>query len=339
MNTLAQLGVAVGEAAAMCRRLGVMPREIWTGGHARELQRHIGGGFPGNPDSACVDWRIVDDEDEGVKFAGGWRETFCCNGGQFGDKVHEPTETAEKAVYPLPVEMTGRYRLLGRINYRWDVEDDSETAVAVFSGGRRVNLKWNQAVRSGEWNEIGVVELSPGASLELDVKASRGTIVADAFAISAKRHCVRGSVSESSRYEKLHPRFAKALAFMRRPDASRLPCGRYEIDGSNCWATISSASLKPFSEDNRYEVHREFIDIHVPITGSETIGVATPDPKVFESFNVEKDCVLFNAKGDLWTLDPGEFAIFFPERGAHAPGLSADGPRTIRKLVIKVRDI
>lgn len=102
-----------------------------------------------------------------------------------------------------PLKMPGRYRLLGRINYRWDVEDDSETAVAVFSGGRRVNLKWNQAVRSGEWNEI---------------------------------------------------------------------------DGSNCWATISSASLKPFSEDNRYEVHREFIDIHVPITGSETIGVAMPDP-------------------------------------------------------------
>ena len=37
-------------------------------------------------------------------------------------------------------------------------------------------------------------------------------------------------------------------------------------------------------------------------------------------------------------LKPGEFAIFFPEKGAHAPGLSSDGPRKIRKLVIKVRD-
>ena len=86
-------------------------------------------------------------------------------------------------------------------------------------------------------------------------------------------------------------------------------------------------------------MHRAFIDIQSPITGCETIGVAKPDPKVFEGFNVEEDYVLFNAKGEPWTLKPGEFAIFFPERGAHAPGLSVDGPRTIRKLVVKVRDL
>ena len=148
---------------------------------------------------------------------------------------------------------------------------------------------------------------------------------------------IRGTVSESASYESLHPRFAKAFAFMRRSDLAELPCGRYEIDGSNCWAMISNASLKPFSDDNKYEVHRAFIDIQSPITGCETIGVAKPDPKVFEGFNVEKDYVLFNAKGEPWTLKPGEFVIFFPERGAHAPGLSTDGPRTIRKLVVKVR--
>ena len=55
------------------------------------------------------------------------------------------------------------------------------------------------------------------------------------------------------------------------------------------------------------------------------------------TFDVEKDYVLFKAKGEPWTLTPGEFAIFFPEEGAHAPCLSADGPRRIRKLVVKVR--
>ena len=183
MNTLAQLGVAVGEAAAMCRRLGVMPRGIWTGGHARELQRLIGGDFPGNPDPAYAGWRIVDDEDDGVKFYGEWREEFCCCGGQVGDKVHEPTKKAEKAVYPLPVEKPGRYRLMGRANYCWYAKEDSETAIAVVTDNRRISLKWNQAVNSGEWNEIGLVDLSPGSVLELDVKASRGMVVADAFAI------------------------------------------------------------------------------------------------------------------------------------------------------------
>ena len=148
----------------------------------------------------------------------------------------------------------------------------------------------------------------------------------------------RGRIAECARYESLHPRFAKAFAFMRRPDLADLPCGRYEIDGSNCWAMVQEASLKPHADENMYEVHRAFIDIQAPITGIETIGVTEPEPKAFDGFDVEKDYVLFRAKGEPWTLKPGEFAIFFPEKGAHAPGLSADGPRTIRKLVIKVRD-
>ena len=148
----------------------------------------------------------------------------------------------------------------------------------------------------------------------------------------------RGRIAECARYESLHPRFAKAFAFMRRPDLADLPCGRYEIDGSNCWAMVQEVSLKPFVDENKYEVHRAFIDIQAPITGSETIGVTEPEPKVFDGFNVEKDYVLFMAKGEPWTLKPGEFAIFLPEKGAHAPGLSSDGSRSIRKLVIKVRN-
>ena len=42
-----------------------------------------------------------------------------------------------------------------------------------------------------------------------------------------------------------------------------------------------------------------------PITGSETIGITEPEPKVFDGFNVEKDYVLFMAKGEPWTLKPG----------------------------------
>lgn len=148
---------------------------------------------------------------------------------------------------------------------------------------------------------------------------------------------VRGRIAECEKHENLHPRFAKAFEFMRRPDLAELPCGRYEIDGSNCWAMVQEVVLKPFAEENKYEVHRAFIDIQAPISGSETFGVAKPDPKVFDGFDTTKDYVLFNAKGQPWTLEPGEFAIFFPENGAHAPGLSPDGPRTIRKLVIKVR--
>lgn len=160
----------------------------------------------------------------------------------------------------------------------------------------------------------------------------------DPTAADAPPAHVRGKISESAKHEDWHPIFAKAFEFLRRPDLAELPCGRYDIDGSNCWAMVQEVSLKPFADENQYEVHRAFIDIQAPITGSETIGIAKPEPSVFDGFTNEKDYALFKAKGEPWTLKPGEFAVFFPEKGAHAPGLSSDGPRKIRKLVIKVRD-
>ena len=81
---------------------------------------------------------------------------------------------------------------------------------------------------------------------------------------------VRGRIAECEKYESLHPRFAKAFEFMRRPDLAELPCGRYEIDGSNCWVMVSEVALKPFADENQYEVHRAFIDIQSPISGNET---------------------------------------------------------------------
>ena len=60
--------------------------------------------------------------------------------------------------------------------------------------------------------------------------------------------CVFGSLGDCARYEGLHPHFAEAFAFLRRADLAQLPCGRYEIAGPDCWATISEAALKPFSD-------------------------------------------------------------------------------------------
>ena len=154
--------------------------------------------------------------------------------------------------------------------------------------------------------------------------------------LSANAH-VRGRIAQSEKYANLHPRFPKAFEFMRRADLPKLPCGRYEIDGTNSWALIMDVALKPFAEKNQYEVHRDFIDIQAPISGNETIGVAKPAAGMFAGANAGKSDILFQDKGEQWTLVPEDFAVFFPKEGAHAPGLTLEGQKTIRKLVIKVR--
>jgi YhcH/YjgK/YiaL family protein len=139
--------------------------------------------------------------------------------------------------------------------------------------------------------------------------------------------------------EKTHPCLAKAFEFMSRPDLASLAPGRYEIDGDNCWAMIQESDLKPVTDGPaQFEFHRAYIDVQAPISGSETYGViTTPPAEAAKPFAAGTDYALFKAKCAYVTLHPGEFAVFFPGGGAHAPGLSSDGPRKLRKLVVKVK--
>ena len=150
---------------------------------------------------------------------------------------------------------------------------------------------------------------------------------------------VRARIADCDRYAALNPHFPKAFAFLRRADLADLKPGRYEIDGDNCWAMVQEVSLTPFADGAKVEAHRKYVDIQSPLTGEETIGEVTMDAKLRAlPFDEEKDCVLFDAPSRPVTLRPGEFAIYLPPDGAHAPGHSQNGARTIRKLVIKVKN-
>ena len=185
MNTLAQLGCAVGEAAALCKEGGYLPRALYTGGHARTLQRRLGGDFPGNPDPEKLSWAYVDDEDEGVRFSGKWNLNWNHSGGQRGDRTHYSADRDATAEYPLPVKNAGCYRLMGLVPHLFLWERVPIVDISVMSGEKRMEVQWNQYPGSGFWKELGVFDLRPGATLQLrrseSCKGDR--IVADGFAI------------------------------------------------------------------------------------------------------------------------------------------------------------
>lgn len=184
INTLSQLGVAAGEAAAMCRELGETPRGIYKGGHVRKLQERLGGGFPGVPDAKTAGWLIVDDESDGVEFGKGWRKMHNANGDQVGDWYHKASDKSSETVeYPLPVKGAGRYTLMGKIPYLWSAKPGAETAFEICSGGRTKEFVADQAQRTGQWVKLGEFDLAPGATLRIVPAKSKGLIVADGFAL------------------------------------------------------------------------------------------------------------------------------------------------------------
>lgn len=194
INTLGQLGVAAGEAAALCKKHSICPRGVYTGGYVRELQSNLGGSFPGRPDPAMAGWLLVDDEDEGVKFGKGWVKTHSSLGEQTGEYVHfagghawgpDPAMLphCEDAVFPLPVKEAGRYRLMGKIPFVRTTPAGSSTTIEVESGGKVTVFSWNQAYNPGKWAEVGVLRLEKGAKLRIVPKRSRGQVAADVFAL------------------------------------------------------------------------------------------------------------------------------------------------------------
>ena len=183
ISTLSQLGIAAGEAAAMCRELDETPRGIWKGGHVRKLQERLGGGFPGVPDAKTAGWLIVDDDSEGVKIGKGWKRFTNTNGGYVGMCAYSPGKNAEPVMYPLPVREAGRYTLMGRVPYAYSAKPGSATAFEIVSGGKTTAFTADQAQSTGEWVKLGEFDIEPGSTLTLIPAKSNGHVVADGFAL------------------------------------------------------------------------------------------------------------------------------------------------------------
>lgn len=174
---------------------------------------------------------------------------------------------------------------------------------------------------------IGLLSVAVGASVlgpSVDVPLNRPPFVID-------------RIESCMKYEKLHPLFEKAFSFLRRSDLAELTVGRYEIEEGNCWAIIQECRLKPFGDIQRLEVHRSFIDIQAPIDGPETYGLADTKGNLYQPFDEGKDVGFADVKTLPVTVRPGEFAIFFPVDGGHAPGKTTDLTTMRKKIVIKVR--
>jgi hypothetical protein len=162
----------------------------------RELQRRLGGDFPGNPDPEKAAWLIIDDETPGVKFGEGWKFINNANGGQVGEGSHFPPggecwgvelkrgiKGADDPVYPLPVVKKGTYTLLGRVPYQHSAHADSKTVFEIVSGGVTNRFDANQAISTGDWLKLGEFELSPESTLRIITSESYGTVIADGFAL------------------------------------------------------------------------------------------------------------------------------------------------------------
>lgn len=135
-------------------------------------------------------------------------------------------------------------------------------------------------------------------------------------------------------YEALHPEFAKAFAFLRRPDLAELAPGRHAVDGERVYAMVAKGPGRAPGEA-LLEVHDNYLDIQYVLAGVDDMGwkprAACERPA--QAYDPRADVAFFADEPESWlNLRPGRFAVFFPE-DAHMPMVSTD---ELHKVIVKV---
>ena len=119
-----------------------------------------------------------------------------------------------------------------------------------------------------------------------------------------------GSLTQTKRFEILHPDFKKVFEYVR---------------SGNC------------REAAKLEAHNRFIDIQIPLLQEETFGWEERGRLAMEEeegYQVQNDILFYQERPALYfTLPVGDFVIFFPE-DAHAPCI---GNGKMKKMVVKVK--
>ena len=131
----------------------------------------------------------------------------------------------------------------------------------------------------------------------------------------------------------------KALQYIAATDFSKVPNGRYELDGDAMYANVDTYTTEDRSQ-KKPEAHNKYIDVQYLGKGTEKIYFAprTADVKVVEDYAAERDLLFFEniEEKDAVVLSAGSFAVLFPWE-LHRPGCNAASePSDVQKIVVKI---
>mgnify|MGYP000676803370 FL=1 len=131
-------------------------------------------------------------------------------------------------------------------------------------------------------------------------------------------------------------RYAKAVDFLKNTDLAALEPGKYEIDGKDVYANVTTIPW----EEAKYEAHEHYTDIQYVIEGSEVMTYAPAHEMTVKTpYNPDKDVVFFENTTDglQVVVKAGQYLIFNPW-DAHKPKSANGAPAPIKKVIVKIKE-
>lgn len=140
----------------------------------------------------------------------------------------------------------------------------------------------------------------------------------------------------AANYRGIHPGLDLALAKITPEFLAAVTEKRQELAGSDVYVTAFAYDTLPL-EETFFEAHKNYLDIHIMLSGCERVELAPPD--TLTEFDRKEDSDFYALRGPAeqsLVLSPGHFLVVFPE-DAHRIKICLDEPQTVRKAVFKVR--
>lgn len=145
-----------------------------------------------------------------------------------------------------------------------------------------------------------------------------------------------GNIRNLNEYSCLDDRIKECFQYVKEHDLLSYEKGSHEIDGSNLFVNIVEYTTT--TADQRFwEAHREYLDIHVMLSGAEQIDLNFIENMEQKEFEPESDFLPLKgeANGHV-VLNEGDFLICYPH-DAHRTAVKIDEPESIKKAIFKVK--
>jgi biofilm protein TabA len=147
------------------------------------------------------------------------------------------------------------------------------------------------------------------------------------------------TLQSAGRYQGIHSRLNAALKLLSGTQLSTLAAGRYDFD-AGLFATVSEYTTKPIAE-TFWEAHYLHADVQIVLDGRERIDwLPRSATAIRKAYDPQRELVELSPRPKTHPVElllhPGCFAVFFPD-DAHRPGIAADHPAPVKKIVFKVR--
>lgn len=145
-----------------------------------------------------------------------------------------------------------------------------------------------------------------------------------------------GNINNLEEFSYLEKQIMECFAYAKSHDLASYEKGSHEIDEDRLFVNVVEYTTTT-PEERFWEAHKNYLDVHVMIHGTEQIDlnfIRNMDVKEF----VEKDDFLpmEGEKNSSVILRDGDFLICYPGDG-HRTAVAVDGPEQIKKAIFKVR--